>query len=151
MRWENYVLLFLFTIPFVLSGQRYELSPDRDLRISDSTCVNLFEGATVNLIRGTDCEANLFLSNEFGTVNFINTSADSILYTFTTPGTYVAFCGASAGSIAISSMCFVVSANPVAAIPTLDQWGMIILGLSLLVLMVISYRMKERLKYPLQT
>lgn len=119
-----------------MSGQAIMLSPDAGLVVSPSTCMTITAGETLQFERSGSCGANAYVSNDMGTTSLLTTADMSFGFTFDTPGEYVIFCNSSPTSTATPAVCIIVTD----VVPTVGEWGVITLGLLLMITMVIGYR-----------
>jgi len=117
-----------------LSGQVINISPDPTLipPIDPGQCMIIEPGTSLTFERNPDCDANLLITDGNGAVTFLDTSASSAPFTFNDPGEYAVFCGGGTGTIAIQAVCVIVQTDvSIQTIPTVKEWGLIILFLLL--------------------
>ncbi len=142
-------LLFLFTSlsvqaqsPTVISISTIPDQADFIANIGPSTCTTIRLGETIRFEASGACGETFSLSNDRGITTLMSaTNPDlSFDFTFTETGEYTLFCNGStdpalptASSVAL---CIIVS-DPV---PTVGEWGVITLGLLMLIFMVAAYK-----------
>lgn len=127
---------FLIFSSLCLNGQAIMLSPDAGLVVSPSTCMTITAGESLQFERSGSCGANAYVSNDNGTTSLLTTADMSFGFTFDTPGEYIVFCNASANAVATPALCIIVTD----VVPTVGEWGVITLGLLLMITLVIGYR-----------
>ena len=139
------VLSFSFLILFASSdvqAQTVVLVPDASLAtsIGPSTCTSLRLGETIQFSRAGSCGGDIIVSNDRGVTSLLTTSAASFNFTFEVPGEYVVFCNATDASAAVPALCIIVSD----AVPTVGEWGVITLGLLLMIFMVVAFKVQSK-------
>lgn len=110
--------------------------------IGPSTCTSVRLGETITFQASGACGETFSLSNDRGTTTLASATSPSLSFdfTFNTPGEYTVFCNGvtdptspTASSVA---MCIIVSD----AVPTVGEWGVITLGLLMMVFLVVAYK-----------
>ena len=130
------ILCFILTS----DAQNIVLTKDSGLIISDSTCMVISVGTTLTFTRGADCDPNVLISDPLSLTSLVNTSDSIFTHTFTEVGTFVAFCDANPGGIAVSAVCITVEPQ---FIPVLSEWGFIVSVILFLILVVTSFSIKS--------
>ena len=124
-----------------LNAQALELSP-QGIVISPETCMEVTQGDVFTFTTASSCGGDIRIEHESGDEFFFSSTEGSFDFEFDQVGIYIIFCGAQAPDIVnrVESTAACFSVLPV--VPTIGQWGVIILSLLLIIFMV-SYILED--------
>ncbi len=124
-------------------GQDYVLQLNSTINIP-ADCHTIYAGTTLVLERGTgmlECRADVNIWKD-GDPTFFTSSDMSFSVPFMEPGEYVVYCGApDVARAATTAACFTVLPQ---VVPALEEWGLIILTLLLLITSVLSLKYSSK-------
>jgi|GEM_PF-3120362 len=131
--------IILITVVCRLGAQDIILRIDPFLD-PDTDCQYIETGAIVSFERGqgmAQCDPDVIIFKDDDLTPIFMTSSLTFDFQFEEPGRYIIFCGAPGGTeVATTAACFFV----VDLIPTLDQWGIIILLLLILIASISAFK-----------
>lgn len=126
------------------SAQTITLTPNAGLDVNVGPCTEITAGTTLTFNRSVDCDEDILITTTaIPPVELLQSSDAVVTYTFSDEGSYVVFCGApsSGMAVAVQAICVNVGpAAPVNPIPTIGEWGIILLVLIMLVVGVTLLR-----------
>ena len=122
-----------------IGAQNIILDPNIDLITDESLCITVGEGRTITFESSLACSPIVTVTNEDGTETFFSTSESTFSYTFEDTGKFFVLCGNTVSSAGVPAACIIVEE----AIPTLGEWGFIVLGLILLIFGTVALRNTE--------
>lgn len=139
MKYTLIVSLIFLSFFNTMKAQNVVLDPNPNLVIDAASCINVGEGRTLTFERSLACGPEVIISNDGGLSTIFSTSEETFSYTFEELGEYVIFCNAGPSNVAVTATCVIVEE----AIPTLSEWGFIILSLILLIFGAVALRNTE--------
>lgn len=108
---------------------------------SASTCQTITVGTTISFERAMNCDANILLTDETGSGDpYVTFSQETFSYTFDQIQLYAFVCGAPSTDLAGGQATICYNVVAVQDIPTLGEWGLIILFVSLLIFGLVMIR-----------
>jgi len=130
-------LVLFMGFSLLLSAQTLELAPQA-VDVSPESCIGITEGDVWIFTTAGSCGGDIRIEHESGDEVFFSSSLESFEFEFDQPGIYIIFCGAQApgdlSRVEATAACFSV----IPIVPTIGQWGVIILTLLLAIYMVSS-------------
>ena len=135
-------IAILFLLAGSLNGQ-FVLIPDPSTMVPED-CIPLSELSTRTFIRDPSCGGTIRITDGTATTTLATfpSTVTEFTYQFEEPGEYLILCNSSVMPAEVDdiALCFVVSSM----VPTLGEWAVIILFLSLSILMVVSVQSFNR-------
>ena len=118
-----------------ISAQTLELAP-QSIDISTESCIGVTVGDIWTFTTAASCGGDVRIEHDSGEEVFFSSTLDSFEFEFDQAGIYVIFCGAQSPSdasrVEVTAACFSV----IPIVPTIGQWGLIILALLIAIYMV---------------
>jgi len=137
------ILLFLCSVYYGGNSQVVLIEPfgTNPPTPSASTCETITVGTTLSFERAMNCDANILLTDETGSGDpYAIISDETFSYTFDQIQLYAFICGAPSADLAGGQATICYNVVPVQDIPTLGEWGLIILFVSLLIFGLVMIR-----------
>ncbi len=104
-------------------------------------CTDVVQGQQMAFSRGAMCDQDIVVVDSISNELFrIPEGTDLFYYTFTYSGEVTFLCGVGMSTVPVAAMCFNVEPNP---IPTVGEWGLIILFLIMLIIGVVFIKQQS--------
>lgn len=135
---KGWIIVLLSLVGGLLNAQIVIGDTNLSVPLDPSECTSIFTGTSLRFVRAASCDPNILITRDG--VDVVNSSDTNVSYTFEDEGEYVVFCGATAplgGSVATAKVCFTVTDR---GIPTMGEWAIICLALTLLILTIVSQK-----------
>lgn len=134
-------LLCLFAC---LSFGQVTLEPDPDLLPYDvSNCITIEAGTEIEFLRSPACSPNVVITDPMGLEIIFDTADEMFSYSFEAEGEYVVSCNSTVSSVGFPAICYNVTAAPTAVVPTVSEWGVIILALLFMIFASVALKTKR--------
>jgi len=128
----------------LLNSQTLELTPQA-IDVSAESCISATVGDIWTFTTAASCGGDIRIEHESGDEIFFSSTLEFFEFEFDQTGIYIIFCGAldpgDASRVEVTAACF----NIIPIVPTIGQWGVIILTLLLTIYMV-SYILNDKRK-----